>query len=253
MNKLIHFDHCYTMDRNHLFLKKLGLLGFSLDPRTIIHPGNRHCRFIEFKDNTYLEFINQAPPAKKSSGFSFIYKGKLKSFFEMSKRKGVFKLKYIHRNYNWKENNKDNLPGWNFVTFSKTGIIKFYPWFTEYESKKKRKKSPPSKTHSHKNGIVGVHGHEFVLNERGREFFSTIFGCKITDILKASDGIFYYFKRGRSNRHTKVILKSKDLKKTSKITKIKTQIVYEGHLALNIKNPNEGRHNWDVLIIESKK
>lgn len=34
------FNHCYTPDPGHRFHSQLGKLGFTLDPKTIEHPGD---------------------------------------------------------------------------------------------------------------------------------------------------------------------------------------------------------------------
>ena len=160
MDKKIFIDHCFNVDQNHRFFKKLERLGFTLDKHMMEHPGKAYCKFIVFKGENprqrfYLEFVSigKGGIPFHTPGLSLGYESHLAKF-----HKKINKLlpgKFWHKNFSWKENSQDHLPGWNFIEF-KTPIIKnINIWFTEYEFEKKRKKL---KIPNHRNAVRSLHG-----------------------------------------------------------------------------------------------
>lgn len=248
MYKEIFFDHTFNVDPNHRFLKSLEKMGFELMEGTVEHPGKVMCRFIKI-DGRYLEFahIGKGGEFVDKAGFSF-GASHLKKYHEKIKKKAYFETLYLHKNYNWKENNVDELPGWNFLSFQKTGVRTIYPWFTEYEphpNRKSRKKSP-----KHANGITKIFGAEFNLNAQGEKLFSTILGAKLKPVMQLPCGFRMYFNFGyRTSHYKNVILQSKNLKKTKTFMPQAIESEFDQKPSLILKNPQKNKRMWDLIII----
>src|SRR5690606_317684 len=140
------------------------------------HPGKAFCRFITFKGENprkrfYLEFVSIGRGGDTSfdcPGISFGYQTNLEKFYK--KINNNFPSKYTHRNYEWKKNEKDHLPGWNFLTFDKPIIKNVNAWFTEYEATNKSKKM---KSPRHKNAVNSLHGLILTLSRPSRNKLET--------------------------------------------------------------------------------
>lgn len=246
MNINIYFDHSYTGDQNHAFLMQLKKYGFDVTDFLVKHP-NSDCRFLYFGKGSYLEFIHCPDKNKdlKTPGISFGVKKDLKKLYEKYSQSGLA-CSYSHRNYNWHENNKDRLPGWNFIEFKNKGFRTFYPWFTEYEpNPNSKRKFTPVK---HPNGVTGIFGHEFIINKAGRVFFERILETKIKDKITLKCGTSFYFKEGLTNYHSKVILESSNLKKTLSFMRKAQMVSFAGKDSILIKNPSPNYRMWDLLI-----
>lgn len=228
------------MDQNHVFFNTLSGAGFTINEKMTEHP-DVICKFIMFPDKKYLEFVHDNSDGSKYNkpGISFGYKGVLQDLFVELKEKTSFGPEYVHRNYDWKNNDKDHLPGWNFLEFKELGFTTFNPWFTEYEKREEVNLNAPS----HPNGVESIFGHRFIINEQGRAFFERIFNIKIGDKLTLSDGVSFFFEEGVENRHAAVLLHSEgDL---SKLCSKGSQIVNN---YLLIKNPHQNKTMWDIII-----
>src|SRR5690606_12294588 len=98
-------------------LKSLLSFGFSKVEGDVEHPGKHFCSFIEFRtpnnDRAYLEFIHVGRGGKAidHTGLSFRYEHDLKNYYKKLKARVPFKTFYIHKNYEWKKNSVDYLPG----------------------------------------------------------------------------------------------------------------------------------------------
>jgi len=243
----LYFDHTFTTDQNHKFMKKLERYGFTLEPNTTEHPGAK-CRFIRFNDRKYLEFASVADLSKfESAGMSFGYAGKLKTFNQtLIKRRIV--TKFEHRNYDWATNSKDYLPGWNFVTFEKVGFKTMYPWITEYELRPGMKERPLHVA-NHANGVNHIVGHEIMVNKKGREFFQALLGKKLKDKFEFKDGITFYFHDGPKNLHKSVILKANSFNQAAKYFKQRQLVQFRGQQAIYIENPSKNERMWDLIIV----
>ncbi|MCP4913221.1 MAG: hypothetical protein GY909_08875 [Oligoflexia bacterium] len=246
MAKLI-FDHCYTKDIKHKFFKRLIKMGFKDLGFTTIHPKENICKFIKFDDHQYLEFISTKyeEDIKKRPGLSFKSRGKLNVIFKKYQSKRGIEATYRHRNYNWKENNKDILPGWNFVDFKHVPFRNILLWLTEYEPPKKGLKRLPFKS-DHPNGVYALEAIILDVNERSKAYFDKLFGPKKEGLLRKSQVVFRPSSR---TRHSLVILKCKSLKKAQKFIKAPVKEVY-GYTGLFIKNPSGNDRMWDILVIE---
>src|SRR5690606_38514138 len=133
------------IEPNHELLKKLERLGFILEKKMTEHPGKAFCRFICFKGENprkifYLEFVSIGRGGIPfiEPGISFGYETDLAKFYKKVSKK--FHSEYNHKNYDWKKNSEDLLPGWNSITFKKPIIKNVNIWFTEYEDTKKPRK-----------------------------------------------------------------------------------------------------------------
>ena len=245
---MIFFDHCYTPDQNHRFLKRLESLGFTLNPDTVEHPGKSFCRFIMFRcpeisgrKFQYLEFIHIGAKKPRSySGLLLGYAGSLKKFAE--KLTSRIDVEFTHKNYNWKENSKDYLPGWNFLSFKNIGIRTMHTYFVQYEKGAKRHKRPVQK---HSNGVESIYAVEFEVDKRGRSFFQKIFGSRWGEKIKAQN-VLFSFTVGKRNDIRRVILKSKNIDKFIASYDIDEEIVWNGRRGALIKNPS---NKWDIVVI----
>lgn len=244
MDKNIRFDHTYTNDQSHKFLKKLMDLGFTKVARDVEHPGKHFCSFIEFltpnRDRAYLEFINvgRGGVPVNHTGLSFRYEKNLKQYYTKLKDKVPFKTFYMHKNYDWKKNSVDYLPGWNFLDFKGTGFRSLQPWFTEYENRKKLKKMT-----THKNKVSMLTGGTYVLNSKGRDFFELILRTKVKDKFEYADGTCWEIRNGATNKIDKINLECSNLKL------FPNKLLTTDGFAL-VKNPN-GKKYWDICIYES--
>ncbi len=245
MNKNIYFDHAYTGDQNHSFLMQLKKYGFKVTDFLVKHP-NLDCRFLYFGKGSYLEFVHSPTKVVKIPGFSFGAKKDLKKLYERYTQSGL-SCTFYHRNYNWQENKKDHLPGWNFIEFKNKGFRTFYPWFTEYEpNPNSKRKFTPVK---HPNGVTGICGHEFIVNKVGRAFFEKILETKIKNEITLKCGTTFYFSDGLTNYHSRVILSTSSLKKSMTYMKKAELVSFEKKDAILIKNPSPNRM-WDLLIVQ---
>lgn len=175
--KALAFDHCYTTDRDHKFLRRLSKAGFDLHPLIVEHPGQHVCRFVLFappqaKTRKYLEFISKPVRQRDKPGLSFSCTGRLEDRFHAIRRDRFLKPTFEHRNYNWKTTGRKVRDlGWNFVHFRRK-ISAAEIWLTEYEqsAKKPRLKSPSR----HENGALGIIGLIFDATTSGRRYFEKI-------------------------------------------------------------------------------
>lgn len=255
MYKEIYFDHTFIEDLNHRFFKSLEKMGFSVDMRMVEHPGKAKCRFIKI-GKTYLEFIHIGKGGEhyNKPGISFGATN-LGGYYKKLVNSAIFKrakfgAKLTHKNYDWKKNNTDYLPGWNFLVFNHMRVQTIYPWFTEYEvhsnTKKKRRKSP-----HHKNGVTKIKGAEIELNKRGEVLFQAILGEKLRPIMSLPCGFTFYFKfDAKTTRYCNVILESKNLKKTKSFMPKAKELDFYGDKALLVQRVLEAKRMWNILVVE---
>lgn len=196
LNKNIFVDHCYNVDQNHRFLKKLEKLGFTLDKSIMEHPGKAFCRFIMFKGENstnrfYPEFVTIGRDGLHftNPGLSFGHETNLEKFYQKINKK--FSATFSHKNYEWKKNNKDQLPGWNFIKFEKPIIKKINTWFTEYEVGRRKKLYIPK----HKNAVQSLHGLVLSLSKKSQRNLEELIGAKINNHIKLKDGNTLYIKQ----------------------------------------------------------
>lgn len=182
----VHFDHTYNTVHDFNFKEQLSLAGFTLDSKTTEHPGSLLCHFVrigqaELADhppylefcyiqdkNAYLEeqktdpdFDSKNPaPRFQIKGLSFGYSGDFRRYIEILKQSyPQITAEHTHKNYDWKTNSKDRLPGWNFVEFSKMPLPgDFYVWFTSNDPRPNQDQNNRPKEFRHKNGAARIVG-----------------------------------------------------------------------------------------------
>lgn len=239
---LFSFDHCFTVDQNHKFHKKLKGLGFTLREGGAEHPGLRFCRFIMFEpkegQRQYLEFIHTGGGRKPvmNPGLSFRANGRVEKWYKSNRRK--FNAGFEHRNYDWKNTKGRRAPGWNFVFFKRLGFRKLIFWLTEYE--KRPYKVPRAKKHS--NGAQRIVGLEFEVNPVADRFFKKLLGSK----LKLGHGSLR-FTPSKRVRFSAVVISFKNLPQFMRKYKI-TETQCRGKPAGLIKNPNG---MWDIICVQT--
>lgn len=243
----VYFDHCYTLDQDFKFFKKLGKMGFTLGKKSVAHPGKHVCRFIYFKSDSprkfvYLEFISVGRggvPIKKS-GISFGYKGDLKGFYQNLMARRKYAPGFHHRNFDWKKDNKSRLPGWDFLSFKKHGLSHLYPWFTAYDL---RPISDQQKSKiRHKLGKVKLVGLSVILSKKGYAFVRHIVGPK----MKLTGGVDLEIIPAKRDRQVQVLL---EVEKFDQVAKHADEIFYvNGARHAIIKNPSG---MWNVLVREA--
>jgi hypothetical protein len=242
MSKIL-FDHTYTYDSDFIFLEKLKHLGFTQAQRVTEHPG-AICKFIYFNDKKYLEFVH---PTEESSfcapGLSLKYDGPLIDLYKRLIKKGA-PVVYKHRNYNWKENDTDHLPGWNFLSFKKWPLKTMYLWFTENESSPDSRKVPIKMKNP--NSLNIIHGHEFSINKIGREIFELYLGKKLKDKIELGNETVFYFKEGKTNYHNSVILKFENIKKS--LSFLREDRIFD-EKSCRLINPSDSKRMWDLKIL----
>lgn len=240
MKNKIYFDHCYTIDTNHTFLKSLQRLGFNLGADSVEHP-NANCRFLGFESNQYLEFVHNTEKLENIPGFSFGYSEDLKKLEQ--KLSNRISCMYKHRSQDGSKS------GWNFLFFKNIGIRTFIPWFTEYEQSL-TKKSKRKLQIKHPNGVTKILAHEFTINDKGKDFFQTILNLKIKSSIKLQCGTTLYFERGRTNYHSKVILECKSFPLLKRYMPKKKTSLFQGKKSIFIPNLNNNKRMWDLYIQE---
>lgn len=253
MKLKVDFDHAYTMDLNHKIWKELGKCGFTLDPQCTEHPGKAFCRFIMFVDGktrerVCLEFVHQKSAGKGGTpGLSFQAPEGLEKFYKRVKKKSKIPLVFSHKNYEWKKDSVSRLPGWNFMGFEKNPIKEFFPWFTEFEFSKKRKKP---KFVKHKNGIYKIRGAVVGLNAKGQRSLEFLLGQKLKGKMISESKFNLDIVKARSNSFQTIILNTKSLEKTAKFFPKGEFQVVDGIRSLRVPLANKKSKGWDLQIIE---
>lgn len=249
---MIYFDHTFTRDDGHKLLKRMQRLGFTLNPTTVEHEGKHMCRFIMFptqgrssRKSQYLEFIHVpkgGERVKKPGLMLGAIKG-LEALGKKLKRSAPFDAIFTHKNYEWKTNSKDRLPGWNFLGFKNHGVRGYYTYMLEYEPSPSRKKS---KIPAHANGVYAIHAIEMGVNKVGYGFLSQVFGKKLKPSQSLVCGTKLNLFPGRHNEISRVILKSKNVSTFISKYKVDEEITWNGQPAALIRNPSG---MWDIVVI----
>lgn len=241
------------MDQQHRFLKKLGKLGFAVSDHEVEHPGRKFCRFIFFKaqggarEYACLEFIHTKPGGSliRKPGLSFGFAGGLEDFHRKLKKKGRYKSKFFHKNYEWKKDSVSRLPGWNMLTFPGLGLSSLFPWMTEFEPRPGVK--PAKREVGHANGCKFIHGFVLELDRKGEAFFSHLLGKKLQARTRMRCGTMLYVSRAKKTRLKAVVLKCKSVPRFVKKYGGDGEGEFFGKPAARIANPVRGM--WDLLLV----
>lgn len=255
MFKKIALDHCYNEDHNFSFFKKLGKSGFTLEDYTVEHPGKAFCKFIALQSNNkrerfYLEFVHigKGGIAEKTPGLSFNYLENLESYFKKLSKK--VPLIYSHKNYDWKVNSIDRLPGWNMLSFKKAPIKNVYTWFTEFEDSAKQRAL--KKVKAHPNSVYSIHGIKLVLTAKGKINLETALMKKLGKVNKLSDGTMLYIETGKRDLFESIILNCKSLNKAKKVIGKYESGTFQKFDSIEIVNNSKNKKDmWNLVIIEN--
>lgn len=246
------FDHTFTTDDKHQFLKSLVKLGFRDSGKLTEHPGGALCRFIAFPKRknaraSCLEFVAFRKLTKDFShpGLSFRRDSGLEAFFRSIKSNKRLKPVFEHRNYEWKKNSSDRLPGWNFVYF-KNGAKNCLVWITEYEQGRKKSRPMP---HNHPNGATAIVGVEFELSSKDWKFFEMLLGVKLKEQMVFPCGTQFIFRRAKASRQKAVVVAVRDLDSLNQKKHKLELTAFAGRPALKVKNPYP--HMWDLLLVQA--
>jgi hypothetical protein len=246
----LKYDHAYTPDQAHRFLKQLKKMGFKPSENTVEHHGKHFCHFILFRDSmkvvpVYLEFIHVGRGGKKvgHSGLSLRAVGSLEKASKEIFRSGL-KGKLVHKNYDWKAGGRDRRPGWNFLNFKNVGFRKLYPWITEYEvNPNYRGRRMP--TQRHPNGVRRLLALEIEIDAKGARFFERLLGRKVDQPLRLPGGQKIYFTRGKQTRLRAIVLEA-DSTRRFKQFKLQMNSEWRGRRACSIENPSG---HWNLLLV----
>lgn len=245
------FDHSFAADQNFKFRNKLGKAGFHLSDHEVEHPGKHFCRFIPFLQKSiagyqYLEFIHTGKGGNFENlpGISFGALSSLKKFDMQLKRSGL-KSEFVHKNYNWKENSTDTLPGWNFVTFKRKMTV--YTWMTEYEPLDNGKPGKRKQVR-HTNGAHKIVAFDFTMTKEDLKFYAMILGKPKNESFTLECGTKIHFKIGKKTKIDRIVIATKDLNNFIKKYPWDDITSWQNQPAAAIKNPNPKM--WDLLLIK---
>ena len=243
-------DHICCFDPHHKFRSKLLKLGFYDDENLVEHPGASMCKFIHLNPkknvhNYYLEFIHQKNPKKRPMGLSFASDVKLRNLLNKFKK---YNVKFFHKNYNWKENSKDILPGWNFITFPDR---KNQPliWITEYEYTKEREiRNNKKSKFKNKNGVNQIIGLCMYLNKKDVKFLSSLLGAPRNNKFMTQNNVFIDYKLSSKTKIKSVICSTPTFNKLALPFKSHETFKYNQQTAYRIKNDVKGQ--WDLILVK---
>jgi hypothetical protein len=272
----INFDHCYQFTELEEQYAKLRKRGFSIDLESMVeHPGARRCQFLHLESSQYLEFIyNSDKEANRErcisegrsgddlsiyeSGFSLKVEGSLETFYNVKKVSfPEYGIHFTHRNYNWKANSTDKLPGWNFLEFKKDIYPGFYIWLTEYEKSESRKSNTVLRVHE--NTCTGLIGLLWKKEKEGIKNLASLLDRSFQNPqVKLDDGVIMWlaesdsllgkeFQGRKDYPFWAVILKCTDFQTFKNVAKPEKIIEFEGKSAGLIPF---GRRGWDIIVVE---
>ena len=194
----IGFDHCYMTDQEHSLHSRLKEKIFANSGREVEHPGTQFCRFFMTSNSAaisasklqYLELIDirdwQAFLKVKGHeqytdgrwpGLSFTVDCGLEDFYNAQKDNlEEFGPTFYHKNFAWKKDSVNRLPGWNFLTFDKDPIEHLYIWFTEYETDPSKQDHITELNNNciHPSSIASVREFVFDLNQEQKKCLEKI-------------------------------------------------------------------------------
>ena len=272
MSNLRH-DHSNCIIETEEPYKKLGEYGFKIDLEEVVeHQGNAFCRFIMF-NNGYLEFIeikgkktdaNFSIEEKDSQpGFSFISDDNLEKLFNESKENFQhFDIKFSHKNYNWKENSTEHLPGWNFVAFNQFFVPGICTWVTEKDA---NKNIIEKSSMFHKNGCTELIGAYWIHSsnkdiqplsnflkkpyKNGQIIISNDFKLYVDTPDNHFMELYDLYKNEvKKNPYKAIIIGCENLEKFKQFSGLENKIYFDGKQAYRII---QNKLSWDLIIVEN--
>lgn len=277
----IGFDHCYQKIRHADDYFNLGKRGFTVEERTVEHPGKQFCRFIRFnkpaspcggKEFHYLEFAEipdldalkatyDQPVTDRQAlepGFSLSCNENLKQLFEfVRKQMPAYEPKFEHKNYAWKEDDVSILPGWNFLMFERNLTPDIYIWCTEYEP---RPEMTPVTKFTHANSVDCFLGFAWNLPLTQLTQFRQLTHAKDdAGVLQLDDGLRIYSKDAegvpghiwdekKDHPFSAVILACKDWAAFMAVGQPDVTFKWNDRHAGLIRMPAGG---WNIVVVES--
>ncbi len=283
----MRFDHCYQVNPKAGIFHSLKDRGFNLDDHIVEHPGGMLCRFIRFKNRMpndqkhdqkhdqrpyqYLEFVEVTDTAQLLAtypkgtheaeilepGFSLISHENLASVYESQREPlNLFEPKFEHKNYDWKNDDKSPLPGWNYLTFDKPLLPGVHVWCTEYEPRPSR--SLAENDLIHPNSVETIFGFIWTIPFEAAQAVATFTSADIKsngDEMSFEDGSKILFEANSSllKKNTTpfaaVVLCCSDWRTFCAHAKPDKFIEWRGQRAGLIQLDKNG---WDILVIEKK-
>ncbi len=279
----VFFNHTYFHSTDKSFLEILNKAGFSIADNTTDHPGSIQSYFIFIGDlmpgpketyltPAYLEFsfirdpqtylknneayaeTNDPKSPLKWKGYSLGASQGLKKYSEKIAKKLKTELK--HKNYNWKQNSTDQLPGWNFLVFPESPFnYYFYTWFTESDS------NHPNKNRSyesHSNGAKNISGIVLdIQNEDQTQFLELITDNKFKDGILSVGKNHFIYRYNLLTKMEKALLKNKehqykavlieaDTKKLDSIPLPYEKPLFRGKKVKIVRFP---KTQWDIFLL----
>ena len=260
--------------------------GFNLLPIEKSHPGSHLCRFLLFKNPTqisssvqtqrqYLEFcevldvdsaksyfesINANQDEHFSSVFYLSCNAGLSTFFHSRKNQfSNFGINFLHKNYDWKVNSEDYLPGWNFIYFKKNLVNGIQCSLAEYEHSLESN-APDASYTIHPNSVFKIMGVIWTIEseEQLQPLCQLISKQVSTGEIELDDGTKIWITTKLSTKIDHVFTKKTSFSAVVLACKsFDTCLSYFGNgdiitflnkRAILIKHPEE---MWDIVITES--
>lgn len=273
-DKLV-FDHTYTAIEDTKEFFSLKERGFQLMEKMVRHPGPVECRFIQFNPEgypfkQYLEWCHTNDYKKLKDQFEKSGKGEqtrnalafrtngnvdsvFKSLYEDFKD---FEILTFHKNYNWEENSKDKLPGWDYIVTKKAILPDVGLFGVLYGPRKQKSKKKESSHSNTANKIIAVLL-DIDQNELGRV---AKFSSGRLDSGKVSNSYGFHVLRLQSHMdlakkltpktgiYKAVVLRVSDLEVYKKKASPDYEFQYRGQTFYGIKTKT---HAWDILATDS--
>lgn len=268
------FDHCYQkLDTSEQYFA-LADRGFSLVSDMTEHSGRQLCRFLRFEPRNpaivsraqYLEFIEladfealratypkgTADVVLREPGFSLAARFRLEEVYRSNLAAFErFQPRYSHKNYAWKQDDRSELPGWNFLEFSKPIINGMNVWCTEYEPNPDR--ATPQKVEPHANSANEIRGFIWNLSSKDAAAFALLSDSKVVDNrISLLDGSTIFLDQTFASTDKKrttfsaVVLGCADWDMFCREAKPDKVIVWQNQKAALIEL---GPTGWDIVVV----
>lgn len=272
----IGFDHCYQLNKQASTYFALESRGFALSEAMVEHPGSLQCRFIYFgaRDSTfgreiqYLEFCHVTAPDELKKlyfesesleiedsrfyepGFCMIAKGGLQAAYEALDPHFKPLAKLSHRNYEWKTDDVNRTPGWNFLGFSDPLVRGVYTWLIEYEFLKGR---PQPIILPHPNTCQTIEGFVWDLPRSALSVMTTLIKADVTaDSMKLADGSTVYLEslpgvgQGSASPFKAVVIGCENWETFIREAKPDRIFEWRGKPTAQVVIDDKG---WDILVV----
>ncbi len=280
----VHLDHTYNTVHDEKFKTQLSAGGFILNPKSREHPGSLLCHFVFIgppaitHQPRYLEFCQirdrQAYVDEQKTdenfdmknidqrliikGLSFGYTADFRDYVKiLNEQSPQVKSDYSHKNFNWKENSTDHLPGWGFIEFPRAPLQQdLYIWFTHRDQT-----TDPYSEEQHPNGARKIVGAVIDLSSEPEiRFLESVTLKKFVGArLQLEDGfqIFNFDRLGESEKKLfakeqatyKAVLIETDPQKLDALAIPYEKTLFQGKKVKKVRFAN---FNWDAILIRGE-